>query len=273
MFQAERNTSLIHGAVTLGALIFHNAVRSVRKTHRDAVFAIGYNILQKVIMVGAFFILLDILGLRGLAIRGDFLLYVMSGIFVFMAHIKAVGAVMGSEGPTSPMMQHRPMNQVVAVCAAALGALYIQAVSILVMLTCYHLLWTPIEISQPFGAAMMLLLAWFSGCAVGMLLLAIKPWAPKFAQIVMQIYSRANMFASGKMFVANTLPAHMIAMFDWNPLFHIIDQGRGYIFVNYNPLKSSLMYPFWVSLVILAIGIMGVFYTSKRASLSWDAAR
>ena len=81
------------------------------------------------------------------------------------------------------------------------------------------------------------------------------------------------MFASGKMFVANTLPAHMVAMFDWNPLFHIIDQGRGYIFVNYNPLKSSLMYPFWVSVVILAIGIMGVFYTSRHASLSWDAAR
>ena len=273
MFQAKQNTSLIHGAVTLGSLIFHNAVRSIRKTHRDAVFAIGLNIVQQVIMVGAFFLLLDLLGLRGIAIRGDFLLYVMSGIFVFMVHIKSVKEVIGSEGPTSPMMQHRPMNQVVAVCAAALGALYVQTVSIIVMLTLYHFLWTPIEIHQPFGAAMILVLAWFSGCCVGLVLLALKPWFPQFTQIVMQIYTRANMFASGKMFVANTLPAHMIVMFDWNPLFHIIDQGRGFIFVNYNPLKSSLMYPFWVSVVILAIGIMGVFYTSRHASLSWDAAR
>ena len=273
MFQAERRSSLLEGAGTLLQLVFHNTVRSIRKTHRDATIAIIYNILQTMIMVGAFFVLLDILGLRGLAIRGDFLLYVMSGIFVFMTHVKSVGAVMGSEGPTSPMMQHRPMNQVIAVCAAALSAFYIQIISMFTILLLYHLVWTPIEIFQPFGAAMMLVLAWFSGCSVGMVLLALKPWFPKATAIFMQVYSRANMFASGKMFVANALPAHMIAMFDWNPLFHIIDQGRGYIFVNYNPMKSSLMYPLWVSLVLLAIGIIAVFYTSRRASLSWDAAR
>jgi len=273
MFQTQNRSSLAHGAATILVLIFHNTVRSIRKTHRDATVAIIYNIVQTVIMVGAFFILLDVLGLRGLAIRGDFLLYVMSGIFVFMTHVKAVGAVMGSEGPTSPMMQHRPMNQVIAVCASALGAFYIQVVSMIAILLIYHLVWTPIEIAQPFGACMMLVLAWFSGCAVGMVLLAIKPWFPKGTAIIMQVYSRANMFASGKMFVANTLPAHMVAMFDWNPLFHIIDQGRGYVFVNYNPMKSSLMYPVWVSLILLAIGIIGVFYTSRRASLSWDAAR
>ncbi len=273
MFQAESKSSLLQGAATILALIYHNTVRSIRKSHRDATLAILFNVLQTLIMVGAFFILLDVLGLRGLAIRGDFLLYVMSGIFVFMTHVKSVGAVMGSEGPTSPMMQHRPMNQVVAVCASALGALYIQVVSMLAILVGYHLVWKRIEVFEPFGASMMILLAWFSGCAVGMILLALKPWFPKASQIIMQIYSRANMFASGKMFVANTLPAHMIAMFDWNPLFHIIDQGRGYIFVNYNPMKSSLMYPFWVSLVLLAIGIIGVFYTSRHASLSWEATR
>ena len=273
MFQTESRTSLAHGAATILVLVFHNTVRSIRKTHRDATVAILYNILQTVIMVGAFFVLLDVLGLRGNAIRGDFLLYVMSGIFGFMTHVKSVGAVMGSEGPTSPMMQHRPMNQVIAVCASALGAFYIQIVSMIAILVVYHLVWTPIEIAQPFGACMMLVLAWFSGCAVGMVLLALKPWLPKGTAIIMQIYSRANMFASGKMFVANTLPAHMVAMFAWNPLFHIIDQGRGFIFLNYNPMKSSLMYPLWVSLVLLAIGIIGVFYTSRRASLSWDAAR
>ena len=273
MFQAESRSSHLQGAATIATLIFHNTVRAIRKSHRDATLAIIFNIIQTLIMVGAFFILLDVLGLRGLAIRGDFLLYVMSGIFVFMTHVKSVSGVMGSEGPTSAMMMHRPMNQVVAVCASALSALYIQAISMLAILLGYHLLWIPIEIHMPFGASMMILLAWFSGCAVGMVLLALKPWFPKATGIIMQVYSRANMFASGKMFVANTLPAHMVVMFDWNPLFHIIDQGRGYIFVNYNPLKSSLMYPVWVSLVLLAIGIIAVFYTSRHASLSWDAAR
>ena len=107
------------GAFTFWNLTFHNAVRATRSSHRDAFLAILMNILQSLIMVGAFYFLFDVLGLRGLAIRGDFLLYVMSGIFVFMTHVKSLGAVMGSDGPTSPMMQHLPMNQPIAVCAAA----------------------------------------------------------------------------------------------------------------------------------------------------------
>ncbi|MGI9389472.1 MAG: ABC transporter permease [Boseongicola sp.] len=273
MFQAERRTTLLDGGFTFLTLTFHNAVRSTRSSHRDALLAILINILQTVVMVAAFFLLLDMLGLRRLAIRGDFLLYVMSGIFVFMTHLKSLGAVMGSDGPTSPMMQHLPMNQPIAVCASALGALYVQVISMFAILICYHLLWKPIEISEPFGAAMMLLLAWFSGCAVGLVLLGVKPWFPKATGLFAQIYNRFNMFASGKMFVANNLPAHLIAMFAWNPLFHIIDQGRGYIFVNYNPLKSSLTYPIVVSLILIAIGIMLVSKTSREASLSWSAGR
>ena len=273
MFQAARRTTLLDGAFTFFILIFHTAVKSVRSGHRDAILAILYNILQTLIMMAAFYALFEILGLRGLAIRGDFLLYVMSGIFVFMTHVKSVGSVMGADGPTSPMMKHLPMNQGISVCASALGALYTQFISMFVILIGYHLLWKPIEIQHPFGAIMMLVLAWFSGCAFGLVLLAIKPWFPKGTSIVNMIYTRMNMFASGKMFVANTLPAHMVAMFAWNPLFHIIDLGRGYIFINYNPLKSSMMYPIWVSLVLLVIGVIGVSYTSKHASLSWDAAR
>ena len=273
MFQAERRTTLLDGAFTFLTLTFHNTVRATRSAHRDALLAILMNILQMVVMISAFYFLFDVLGLRGLAIRGDFLLYVMSGIFVFMTHVKSLGAVMSADGPTSPMMQHLPMNQPIAVCAAALGALYVQFISMGTILICYHLLWTPIEISEPFGAAMMFLLAWFSGCAVGLVLLGTKPWFPKATGIFAQIYNRFNMFASGKMFVANTLPAHMVAMFSWNPLFHIIDQGRGYIFINYNPMKSSLMYPIVVSVIITAIGIMLVSHAARHVSLSWTAGR
>ncbi|MEK6216388.1 MAG: ABC transporter permease [Boseongicola sp.] len=273
MFLAERRTTLLDGAFTFLNLTFHNAVRSIRSSHRDALLAILMNILQTLVMVGAFYFLFDVLGLRGLAIRGDFLLYVMSGIFVFMTHVKSLGAVMGSDGPTSPMMQHLPMNQPIAVCSAALGALYVQFISMCFILICYHLLWKSIEIAQPFNASLMLLLAWFSGCAVGLVLLGVKPWFPKATGIFAQIYNRFNMFASGKMFVANTLPAPMVAMFSWNPLFHIIDQGRGYVFVNYNPLKSSLNYPIVVSLIITAIGIALVSHAARHVSLSWSAGR
>ena len=84
---------------------------------------------------------------------------------------------------------------------------------------------------------------------------------------------RANMIASGKMFVANTLPPTMVMMFDWNPLFHIIDQCRGFTFANYFPHKTDLYYPIYILIVLVVIGLMGEFFTRQYASNSWSARR
>ncbi len=73
------------------------------------------------------------------------------------------------------------------------------------------------------------------------------------------------------MFLANTLPSSMLAMFDWNPLFHCIDQARGFAFVNYFPHNSNISYPLKVTVVLLMIGLMGEFIARKRMSLSWSA--
>ena len=71
-----------------------------------------------------------------------------------------------------------------------------------------------------------------------MILLSAQPWAPGLVGMSATLFQRANMIASGKMFVANTLTPKMLALFDWNPLFHTIDQGRGFIFLNYTPRNS-----------------------------------
>ena len=87
------------------------------------------------------------------------------------------------------------------------------------------------------------------------------------------IYSRASMIGSGKMFVANTLPSSILVLFAWNPLFHTIDQARGYIFLHYNPHFSDPIHPVIVSLGLVMLGMMGEFYTRKSASISWSATR
>ena len=106
-----------------------------------------------------------------------------------------------------------------------------------------------------------------------MVLLAIKPWFPGFVVAFTLIYQRANMIASGKMFVANTLPGYMLAMFDWNPLFHIIYQSRGFAFINYNPRYTHWEYAFVIGLVLIMVGLMGEFYTRRHAIISWSARR
>ncbi|MCV6592007.1 MAG: ABC transporter permease [Silicimonas sp.] len=273
MFTAHQNTSLFYGAFRLIELIYHNTVRTVRKGHRDAVFAILANIMQTLVMIAAFYLFIDLMGMRGMAIRGDFLLYIMSGIFVFMVNVKAMGSVASAEGPTSAMMQHLPMNTTISLWSSALSALYTQLVAMFAILAGYHLLWNPLVIDDPVGSFAMIMLAWFNGCSIGMVLLALKPWFPRATAVTQQIYTRFNMFASGKMFVANMLPVTLVGFFSWNPLFHIIDQGRGYIFINYNPLKSSLSYPIIVSVVLLVIGLLGESQTRKHASLSWTAGK
>lgn len=273
MFEPSRPKNNLTGSLHLLSLIYHATVRDVRKTHGNAVIGLLMNIMQTALFVIAFYFMFTVLGLKGNAIRGDFLLYIMSGIFLFLTHNKALGAVVGSEGPASAMMKHAPMNTMVSISAAALSALYLQLLAMGVVLFIYHAVVSPITIFRPIPAMGMVLLAWFSGAAIGTVFLALKPWFPGFVSIVSAIYQRANMIASGKMFVANTLPGFMLVMFDWNPLFHTIDQARGFVFLNYNPHYSNTVYPLVLSIILLMIGLMGESYTRKHASISWNAAR
>lgn len=260
-------------AATLFDLIFHGAVHNVRKSHGNAVIGLLLAVLQNVIMIGMFYLMFTVLGMRGSAIRGDYILYLMSGIFMFTTHNAATGAVMKAEGPTSPMMKHAPMNTIVAIAGSALSALYLQLFAAAIVLYFYHAIVNPLTIDQPVQTMGMVLLSWGTGVGIGMVFRAVNPWNPRAVGIVSGIYMRMNMITSGKMFVANAMPTALLAFFDWNPLFHTIDQGRGFIFLNYNPRYSSLEYPIIVMIICILIGLMGEFYTKMHASLSWGAGK
>lgn len=254
-------------------LVFHGAVHNVRKTHTSAVIGLVLNLVQSVIMIGFFYLMMTFAGMRSISIRGDYILFLMSGIFMFMTHVKTMRAVMTAEGPTSAIMKHAPMNTLIAVGAAALGTLYLQIFSAGIVLYLYHAIMSPLTIDEPAGMMGMLLLGWGTGLAIGMMFRAAMPWQPRFFGTIAQVYARLNMIASGKMFVANAMPTAVLAFFDWNPLFHVIDQGRGYIFLNYAPRYSSLEYPIYVMLVCMTIGLIGEYYTGKRASVSWTMGK
>lgn len=271
MFRPNVKKTLTSSAWDMLELIFHVAVRNIRKTNGNAVLGLIINIVQSVLMVAIFYLMFTLLGMRGSAIRGDFMLYTMTGIFMFMTHTKTLAAVSGAEGPTSPMMMHAPMNPIVSIAGAALSALYQQFTSAAMILFAYHTLITPITIDDPVGTLGMFLMAWFSGIGIGMVFLAAKPWQPETVGIISSVYQRANMIASGKMFVANSAPPRIRNMFDWNPLFHVIDQTRGTVFLNYTPRYTTIEYAFYVSLACIMIGLMGEFYTRKFASSSWGA--
>ena len=273
MFKTRSVNAPLGAVFTVFGLIFNTIVKDIRKGQRLPIMSLVTEVVQTAVFLLAFLLMFEFLGIRrmGGAIRGDFVLYIMTGIFLFMTHIKAVGAVFGADGPTSPMMQHSPMNTIIVLVSAALGSLCIQTLAMLLVVLVYHVFFSTFEIYDPVMAYGAFLAAWFSGCAIGMALYALKPWAPAFVNIFQMITQRANMIASGKMFVANSLPPSMLQMFDWNPLFHCIDQARGFTFINYYPRNSDFFYPILVSIVLLMIGLLVEYYTRKHASSSWSA--
>lgn len=254
-------------------LIFHDAIRNQRKGYASAVHGLVMSIIQSLMMVLIMYFMFQLLGLRRVAVRGDFMLYVMSGVFMFMTHVKAISAVASADGPTSSMMMHGPMNPIISICGSALASLYQQVLSASVILFAYHALWNPITIDQPVGVLGMFLLSWFCGVGIGMLFLSASPWQPDAVKIIRTIYTRANMITSGKMLLANNASAEMRALFDWNPLFHTIDQTRGFMFLNYGPRFTSIDYAVIVGLSCVMIGLMAEFFNRQHVSASWGARR
>jgi|TARA_B110000495_G_scaffold166560_1_gene152714 hypothetical protein len=60
----------------------------------------------------------------------------------------------------------------------------------------------------------MFFLSRLGGVAVGLVFMSAKLWAPGAIRFVSLIYQRANMVASGKVFVVKSLPALWLAYFD-----------------------------------------------------------
>ncbi|WP_209598970.1 ABC transporter permease [Ruegeria sp. HKCCSP351] len=274
MFYYKRNQTLLGSALTTAELVFHAVVRNVRAQHPNAVIAILLNVVQLLVMMVTFYLLMSLMGRGGVArIRGEFLLYVLSGVFPFMLHIQSIGAISGVGSSNNPMMLHSPMNVMVTILAAAFSTFYKFLLAMFIILFVYSVAVAPLEVQNPGGAFAMLVLAWFTGCAVGLVLMALKPWAPTTVSMLTNIYRRLNMVFSGKMFIANALGGGLLMMFAWNPLFHIIDQTRGFVFRNYYPRNTSWEYAAWVGIALLMIGLMGEFFTRQHVSKSWNARR
>ncbi len=273
MFHYKRNQSMLGGAFTTAELIFHAVVRNIRSQHSNAVLAVIVNIVQVVLIVSFFYLIFSLMGTRIAKIRGEFILFLLSGVFLFLTHIKSVSAIAGGGSGNNPMMLHSPMNRMIMLIASACGTFYTQLVSILVILFAYSMAIAPLEVQNPGGAFAMLVLSWFTGCSVGLVFLAIQPWFPRLASILSLVYRRLNMIFSGKMFVANALGGFTLTLFAWNPLFHVIDQCRGFVFRNYYPRNTNWEYALWVGIILTMIGLMAEFYTRQQVSKSWSARR
>ena len=149
MFRATTTRSTLSIAFGMIELIYHSVVREIRKSHRSAVVGLILIALQGALMTLMFLMIFQIFGLKTAKIRGDFLLYLMSGVSLYMTHNRTVSAVMGAPSATSSMLQYAPLNSYITISAAAITSLYQQVLSLGMILICYHALVTPITMTNP----------------------------------------------------------------------------------------------------------------------------
>lgn len=273
LFTQRRNRNFLDATFTTLNLIYHQTVYNLRNNDRNAVIGLFLTIAQTLIFITFFALMYFVVGIRSSPIRGDFMLFLMSGIFMFMTHVQTVSQVAGSYSVSGGLVKHGPLNAAVMISAAALSVLYRQMLSGIVILGIYHLAVTPISFYFFPGCLGIFLLGWFGGVCVGLVLVGLRAFSPKTVGILTQVYQRVNMIASGKMVAANALPNIILPWFTWNPLFHVVDQLRGFLFVNYRPHNTDYHYAFWAFIAVLMIGLLINFAARKHESLSWGATQ
>jgi ABC-type polysaccharide/polyol phosphate export permease len=259
--------SMFFGALEFMDLIFHSIVREVRTQSGNATFGILKEVSIILVFLGLFYLISIFMG-QGAAIRGSLVMFLLTGIVLFLTHIKAVGSVRSASNAASAIMMHSPMTVILSILAKAFAGLYLQFVAVLIISVFLWVFGADLTVHNPGGLVLPVFFSWASGIAVGMIFMVFAPVLPFVVSSLTPIYQRAQMFTSGKFLPAAYMPGIMASWFSWNPLFHTIDQARVAAFINYNSDATNMSYPIWFTIVALLIGLMGEFWTRKNLSKS-----
>jgi len=267
MATTPQSKSLFIGMLEFLELIFHSVVREVRTQSGNATFGVLKEVSNMALFLGLFYMISIFMG-RGAAIRGSLFVFLLTGIILFLTHIKAISSVKSASTASSAIMMHTPMTVILSIIAKAFAGLYLQLVAVLIIVTLLWIFGADLSVDRPAGLVLPVFFAWASGIAVGMVFMTLEPMIPFIIRTASPVYQRAQMFTSGKFIPAAYMPTAMVGWFDWNPLFHTIDQARVAAFVNYNSDVTSLSYPIWFTIVALLFGLMGEFWAKRTLSKS-----
>ena len=258
---------VLHNLSTVFYKTFHYAVAQVRKkagsTSLGFVKLILTTMAMFVFMMGLM-MLIRMGGSFGVSIRGEFLLYVLSGVAMFMTHNKIFGAVADLYKPDA-MLPVLSISRGIMIMGAILENLYMTFVVNFLFYIVICIIYGEIIMDNPFGFAYCYFVLVLWSVSLGLIFQAITPLAPSVFRILANFYKRIGIVTSGKMVPGNLLGAmgKFGGIFLWNPLFHIIDQGRGFIFDQYNPFISTLEYPIKASIIAFTFAIIFNFVSSR----------
>lgn len=243
--------TLVGAVVRYVELLYTAVILNIRRNSLGSLGLLS-SFMMPIGMLLLFLLMYSFLG-RPMAIRGDFVTFLLTGIYLFLLCIRTKGAC--NIAGAGSLAYHQPIQPILMCWAGGLSMLYIMTASMILIFIGNFLYHGVFELQNPYGMIAPFLVTWLFGVASGMVITGVCFYTggKQFANIMFQ---RAMFITSGKFFVASSIPASLRPFFDWNPIFHTIDQMRGATFVNYNADTTTMTYPIIVVAVMLLFGHM-----------------
>ncbi len=242
--------------------IFNYAVAMVRRESGSVSMGFAYalmNYMFSFVMIMMMMVLIR--GTIGAKIRGEFGLYILTGVGCYMLHNKIVQELSNPEADRN-LMPLLAVSPGIMIFGKLLHTIYMQIMIVLLFSAGIWVYYGGFKIDQPYMVLWIFWLCAAWSAAMSMCLYSIVPvWPNVFKKLVM-VYRRLGVITSGKMVPGNVLSGAFHGMFAWNPLYHCIDQIRGAVFVNYTPFNSSISYP--VNATIIAASASVLLYVGLK---------
>jgi ABC-type polysaccharide/polyol phosphate export permease len=241
-------------AVAFITLVYSLVVRDLRTEHKNAALGILISVAQPLVAGLIFYAFMEIMGGAGAAqVRGDKMTFVLLGFVIFFMHIRTVTAV--TQALREDMLNHQRMSPFLLISVKAISSAYKLILAVLILFVMNYLLRDVYEMQNLLLFLSVMFWCWLGGIAVGIIFLAAVRYLT-WGALLQTAYIRIMFFTSGKFFVANAMPGFMRPLMDWNPLFHLLDQGRAAAFVNYTARTTTMEYAILVYMIVLVIAML-----------------
>ncbi|MEM0990575.1 MAG: ABC transporter permease [Pseudomonadota bacterium] len=234
-------------------LTYSLVVRDLRTEHKNASLGILISVAQPLMAGLIFYFFIMMIGGGMAKVRGDYMTFVLIGFVIFFMHVRTVGQV--TNALREDMLNHQRLSPFLLVSVKAISSGYKIVLALLILIAMNYLLRDVYEMQDLLLFMSVMFWCWVGGVAVGIVFLAAVRYFT-WGTILQAAYIRLMFFTSGKFFVANMIPGNIRPLMDWNPLYHLLDQGRDAAFVNYTARTTSMEYPIGIFLAVLVVAMM-----------------
>ncbi len=263
--QKEVKQPFLIALVAFLELVYALVVRDLRAGHKNAALGILLTIGPMLVMGLVFYFIITLLGGGIAKVRGDHMTFILIGFAIFFGHIQTVTNVSGSIN--AGMLNHKRMSLFLLICVKSLAALYKNIMSFGTLLAMNYFLRDVWHMEDPMLFLSAFIWSWVGGITIGIGLLSAQRYF-SWGSMLKTVYVRIMFFTSGKLFVANSVPGFIRPYFDWNPLYHLLDQARSAAFLNYTANTTSMNYAIAVILILLVMATLLENYVRVNYSAS-----